>query len=453
MNSINLVLQRMSCYGSNPAVYEEGKTTTYNDFFQKISKWESVFSELCINSGDVCAIIGDFSVETCSFFFAAMKTGLIVVPLTSLNAEELAKYIEISTATTIFKFDNSGGYVTDRIPNKTPHPLIEDFKGRGNAGLIVFSSGSTGVPKAILHDCECVMRKFVADRRPWKTVLFLLMDHFGGFNTFLGAFAYGGVAVCIRDRSPASICSAIEKSGATLLPTTPTFLNLLLTSGANNGYDLSSVKMITYGTEVMSEATLSRVSKAFPNAVIKQTYGLSEVGVLKSKSEDETSTWVKVGGEGFEVKVVDGLLWIRSEANMVGYLNAPSPFDQDGWMYTGDQVEIKGDYIRIIGRKSDLINVGGQKVFPAEVEECLMRAPNIKNVAVYGVPHQLMGQVVNASISLIDEEDNDDLVARLRKHCNVELAKYKIPLKFHICSESEMHTGRFKKIRSAPVIR
>jgi acyl-CoA synthetase (AMP-forming)/AMP-acid ligase II len=274
-----------------------------------------------------------------------------------------------------------------------------------------------------------------------------MMDHFGGFNTLLSTFAYGGVGLCIPERSPEVVCKVIEQGRATLLPTTPTFLNLLIASGSSQGTDLSSVSLITYGTEVMSEATLQKIHSIFPNAKVKQTYGLSELGVLRSKSESDDSVWVKIGGDGFDIKVIDGVLWVHSEANMIGYLNAPSPFDAEGWMCTGDRVELKGDYMRIMGRQSEMINVGGQKVFPVEVENVLLQAENVREVAVYGVKHPLMGQVVQARVSLYIPEDPDALTDRLRKVCLEHLARYKMPTKFIIVSEDEQHSERFKKIR------
>jgi acyl-CoA synthetase (AMP-forming)/AMP-acid ligase II len=128
----------------------------------------------------------------------------------------------------------------------------------------------------------------------------------------------------------------------------------------------------------MPPATLQRIHKAIPTAELLQTYGLSEVGILRSKSRSSDSLWLKVGGEGFETKVQDGTLWIRAKSAMLGYLNAPSPFDADGWMNTGDAVEVDGDYLRILGRKSEMINVGGLKVYPAEVEDVLAQMPNVK---------------------------------------------------------------------------
>ena len=109
-----------------------------------------------------------------------------------------------------------------------------------------------------------------------------------------------------------------------------------------------------------------------PTSKLLQTYGLTELGILRSQSREPDSLWVRVGGEGFETKIVDGRLWIRAESAMLGYLNAPSPFDADGFFDTGDLVEVDGEWIRILGRESEIINVGGSKVYPAEVESVLL---------------------------------------------------------------------------------
>src|SRR5262249_26068197 len=156
-----------------------------------------------------------------------------------------------------------------------------------------------------------------------------------------------------------------------------TFLNLLLLSEAYRCHDLSSLKLITYGTEVMPAPTLERLAAILPGVRLKQTYGLTELGILRSKSRDSGSTWVKVGGEGLETRAADGPLWVRAATAMLGYLNAPSPFDEDGWLDTGDRVEVDGDYVRILGRDSERITVGGEKVYPAEVEDVLLDMENV----------------------------------------------------------------------------
>jgi acyl-CoA synthetase (AMP-forming)/AMP-acid ligase II len=197
----------------------------------------------------------------------------------------------------------------------------------------------------------------------------------------------------------------------------------------------------------MPEETLLKLRRAFPNARLKQTYGLSETGTLRSKSQSDNSVWVKVGGDGFDVKVVDDVLWVRAAANMVGYLNAPNPFDAEGWLCTGDRVEVDGEYMRILGRDSDIINVGGQKVFPAEVENVLLQAPGVSEASVFGSRHPLMGSVVNARVSLDADEERDAAIERLRRHCRDHLAKYKVPVRFEIVQAEAQHSARYKKLR------
>jgi acyl-CoA synthetase (AMP-forming)/AMP-acid ligase II len=231
-----------------------------------------------------------------------------------------------------------------------------------------------------------------------------------------------------------------------LLPTSPTFLNLLLLSEAYLHYDLSSLKLITYGTEMMPERTLAKISEILPHVTLQQTYGLSEVGILRSKSESPDSLWVRVGGEGFETKVVDGTLWIKAQSAMLGYLNAPSPFDAEGWLNTGDLVEVKGEYIRFLGRTTEIINVGGQKVYPAEVENVLMEIPNVRDVTVSSAPNAITGNMVVARFNLIEPEDFVSFKKRVREFCRGRLDPFKIPARMEIV-QNDQFSGRFKKMR------
>ena len=170
-----------------------------------------------------------------------------------------------------------------------------------------------------------------------------------------------GCLVTVQDRSPDAVLTAIEKYRVELLPTSPTFINLILLSEAYKNYDLTSLKTVTYGTEPMPESTLLKFHELFPQIDLLQTYGLSEVGILRSRSKSSDSLWLKVGGEGYETRIVDGIFQIKAASAMLGYLNAPSPFTEDGWFNTGDAVEVDGDYIKFLGRKSEMINVGGEK--------------------------------------------------------------------------------------------
>jgi acyl-coenzyme A synthetase/AMP-(fatty) acid ligase len=141
------------------------------------------------------------------------------------------------------------------------------------------------------------------------------------------------------------------------------------------------------------------------------------------------------------------MLHIRSASSMVGYLNASSPIDSDGWMNTGDVVEEQDGLIRFVGRASEVINVGGQKVFPMEVESVLLEATNVTEATVFGVRHPLLGQAVRALVSLAEPEAEDALADRLKDHCRARLAKYKVPLRFDVADPESHVSERAKKRR------
>ena len=196
----------------------------------------------------------------------------------------------------------------------------------------------------------------------------------------------------------------------------------------------------------MSLATLKALNQALPGVRCKQTYGLTEVGILPTRSEDAGSTWMKVGGEHHQTRIVDGILWIRSEYRMLGYLNAPSGFDDQGWFNTQDRVEVDGEYFRILGRITDLINVGGQKVYPAEVEDVILGQPNVDDVVVVGEKHALLGQIVVARVLLRQTEPLPALRLRLRQACLARLASFKVPVRVELLDQ-QIYSARFKKMR------
>jgi long-chain acyl-CoA synthetase len=185
----------------------------------------------------------------------------------------------------------------------------------------------------------------------------------------------------------------------------------------------------------------------FPQVTLQQTYGLIEVGVLRSKSRENGSLWVKIGGEGFATRVVDGLLQIKSTSTILGYLNAPSPITPDGWFMTGDAVEQDGDYFRILGRKSEIINVGGEKVYPVEVESVIQAMDNVMEVTVYGEKNPLLGSIVCAKVRLAEPQPAQQFTDALKRFCQTRMERYKVPVKVTVIEEQ--HFGdRYKKARA-----
>jgi acyl-CoA synthetase (AMP-forming)/AMP-acid ligase II len=132
---------------------------------------------------------------------------------------------------------------------------------------------------------------------------------------------------------------------------------------------------------------------------------------------------------------------------MLGYLNAPSPFDADGWYNTGDKVEVDGEYFQILGRESEIINVAGEKVFPIEIESYLLTLENVKDVLVRAKKSPVVGQMVWAEFLLEQPEEASVFKKRILAQCQQHLAPYKIPGFITIAKEESFVGGRFKKIR------
>jgi acyl-CoA synthetase (AMP-forming)/AMP-acid ligase II len=441
------LIERFQSAPAHTAFIHEGREVSYGAVVASVEDFHGRVQAAGIQRGQTVVVLGDYSPEVFCMILALCRNGSIVIPLTRTSVVEESVALAVSGCDWYVEFDLAGMDATITHRGLTSdNALLAEFRQRGTPGMVLFSSGSTGKPKGILHDFNQVAEKFRKQRAPVVAIPFLMIDHFGGINTILAITSSLGTVVTVADRSVPNICAAIAKYKVELLPATPSFLTLMMASNLHHQYDLSSLKRITYGTEVMPQSTLDRVRAAFPGVDMLQTYGLSEVGVLRSQSREDGSLWVRVGGEGFQTKVVDGVLWIKSRYAMVGYLNAPSEFDADGWFNTQDQVEVDGDYFRILGRVTDLINVAGQKVYPSEVESVILEVDNVQDVAVFGEKHALLGNIVVAKIVLDAPEPVESVKKRVRQACLAKLAAFKVPAKV-ILTEGVLHSARQKKIR------
>lgn len=434
-------------YGDNEAIVWKEKSFTYRWLKDKVLEWPARIKEAGIPRGAVVALEADFSPNAVALFLALAEHACVLVPLTSSVAMKKQEFLEVAQCEYIIQIDDADQVKIEKLDRTAEHEYYRRLRQLQHPGLILFSSGSTGKSKAAVHDLTGILEKFKTRRFPQRAITFLLYDHIGGVNTMLHILSNGGCIVTVQERSPEAVLTAIEKFKVELLPTSPTFINLILLSEAYKRHDLSTLKTVTYGTEPMPESTLKRFHELFPEIKLQQTYGLSEVGILRSKSKSSDSLWVKVGGEGFETRIVDGILHIKAQSAMLGYMNAPSPFSEDGWFITGDEVEQDGEFIRIMGRKSEIINVGGEKVYPAEVESVLQEAENVAEVTVFGEKNPITGSIVCARIRLAQPEDPKAAVLRLKKYCAEHMSRYKIPVKIQFVEEKQ-YSDRFKKMRA-----
>ncbi|HWY85263.1 MAG TPA: fatty acid--CoA ligase family protein [Gemmataceae bacterium] len=443
------LLDRLRGFRCRPALVWQGRDYSYLELLQAVGQWSEHLAAAGIRAGECVGLRGTYSPAACSLLLALIDNRNIIVPLSGKVDKDVGSLLDVAGVSAVFSFDAQDAWTSKRRQVSQEHALFQDLRDRHAAGLILFTSGSTGVSKAALLDFDRLLQRFTKQGTAYRTLIFMEPDHIGGINTLFHVLCAGGTIIPVSERTPHDVCRTIELHRAQLLPTTPTFLTMLLMSEAYRRFDLSPLELITYGTEPMPASTLQALNKAFPNIRFKQTYGLSEVGILPTASEDSRSLWLKMGGAGCETKVVEGVLWIRAETAMLGYLNAPSPFDVDGWLNTGDVVVTKGDYLRILGRASEAINVGGEKVFPAEVESVLLQVSNVREATVYGRPNPVTGNVVAAAVRLFQPEDPEGLEQRVRQFCKGRLERYKVPVVVEL-GETEQHNARFKKIRNPP---
>jgi acyl-CoA synthetase (AMP-forming)/AMP-acid ligase II len=306
-------------------------------------------------------------------------------------------------------------------------PLYQQLPG---SGLILFSSGTSGQPKGMLHDLPALLNRFkqVTPRND-RTLQLLLIDHIGGLDAAFRCLCAGATLVIPAARTPDAAGRSIQAQQVNILPASPTFLNLMLMNGVPEQYDCSSVEIIAYGAEAMPQTLLNRISQAFPAADLQQKFGTSETGAVRIESSSRDSLYFRIKDSDTEWKVIDDELWLKTPSRIVGYINAAADsLEADGWYRTGDLVEAGPDgSLRIMGRQSATINIGGQKVHPAEVAALLHELDGVDDCRVYGAPDPITGQRVACEIVSSTERDLRSWKRAIRNHCRGKLAPWKIP--------------------------
>lgn len=438
---------KLKAYEGKDFLLTENHSNSYGDLLKSIGWWQNKINDFGIVSGDTVALIGNYSLSSIAVFFALSKIKTIIVPITTRVEEEINVRLNESHAQ--FYINTESGAITSLKKSRWEHPLIDGLRKNDRAGLILFTSGSSGKPKAMIHDLDNLFISYEGRReKNLIMMVFLMFDHIGGLNTLLNAVSIGASLVIPGERNPELVAKLIERYKVQVLPTSPTFLNLLLLSESSNKHNLSSLRIISYGTEPMPESLLKRLRAYFPKVKFIQTYGTSETGISSTVSEASDSILLKIDDPNTEIKIVNGELWLQSKTQTLGYLNASmDSFTEDGWFRTGDQVEISADgFMKILGRKREVINVGGQKVLPSEVESVLLELDFIQDCIVNGEPNAITGQTVVANVVLKNPMEANELRKAIRRHCLSKLDSYKVPTKIKVM-ESLNISERFKKTR------
>jgi len=442
------LINNFNSFDNKIAIIQKGTSYTYRQLFNNIERIKKDVIKDKINPGEVISILSDYSFNSISLLLALYQNKNIIVPIATKIENEVNDRIEESFTSKSILLDSNEFTVNNHAVDN-PHQMIETLQNANSSGLILFSSGSTGKPKAMIHNFDNLINHYQDKKeRSINMILFLMFDHIGGLNTLLNILSIGATTIIPENRNADDICRLIQEYKIKVLPSSPTFLNLILMNNSYDKYELSSLRMITYGTETMPESLLNRLKEAFPKVKFLQTFGTSETGIANTSSKSSNSTFMKINDPDLEYKIVDNELWLKSKTQIIGYLNSSmNGFTSDGWFKTGDLVETTNDgYIKIIGRSKEIINVGGEKVLPNEVESMILSIPEIEDAMVYGKENIITGQTVVCDVVLKEDMKSKEIKIIIRKYCKDKLASYKIPTKVNIVEKTNFG-NRFKKIR------
>ena len=474
---------------------------TWLEFDKKANRFANLLLSRGIKKGDKVAILLMNCLEWLPIYFGILKAGALAVPLNyRYTANEIKYCLDLSESDALVfgpEFIGRVEEISDKIPNvkqvfyvgnncptfaesydklvtycRSKAPKIELTESDDAA--IYFSSGTTGFPKAILHDHTSLMHACRVEQNhhsQTKDDVFLCIPplyHTGAKMHWFGSLISGGKAVLLKGIKPQWILQAVSEEQCTivwlLVPWAQDILDAIERGDINlNAYDLSQWRLMHIGAQPVPPSLIKRWKKVFPNHQYDTNYGLSEsIGPgcvhLGVENTDKVGAIGKAGF-GWQVKIVDengnpveqgkvGELAVHGPGVMKCYYNDPKATDEvlkDGWLYTGDMAEEDEDgFIYLVDRKKDVIISGGENLYPVQIEDFIRRNNSVKDVAVIGLPDERLGEIAAAVIevkqgfTLTEDEINS--------FC-MDLPKYKRPRKIIFADIPRNPTGKIEKPR------
>ena len=313
----------------------------------------------------------------------------------------------------------------------------------GSGLATILTSGTSGVPKAANHTWA-TLAAFVRKDDQFAGMRWLCaypLNFYAGLQTFLQAFLTNATLVIPVSLDTREIAAAMQREGVQFASGTPTFWRWLMAFSPREILHACPLRQITLGGETATQDVLDGLRSMFPSARIVHVYGLTETGRLFSVTDGREGFPVKFlenpPRPGVELRIDEGQLSARnSHAAMLGYDGRVALRDQgEGWFATGDLVEVQGDRVLFRGRNSDVINVGGRKVMPADVEAVLRSIPGVAEVRVYGRKSSLAGQLVAADLVLAAGADAEMTKREAERVAREKLASYQVPRSINVVDQ------------------
>ena len=352
----------------------------------------------------------------------------------------------------------------------------DELSHHDDPSVVIFTSGSTGKPKAVLSSSFNLLNSVKAISVECnftssdKACAFLPLFHVFGFSSCIGiGLLYGCVSYIPTINKPNALIELISENKCTIFNTVPTMFLAMIQQPGFTPEALSSLRVSILGGSATSESQMTMLRSILPNNHFCNIYGMSENAVISMTRYEDTFEHVTqtVGRrvDGIEIEIRNpangeivpdgnpGEIFIRSKEMIVCYYRLPiemQPLDDEGWLATGDLGVILPDgYLKLVGRAKDLIIRGGENISPGEIADAVAQLPEIADVKVIGVPHEVLGEEVAAAIVLKDGANFD--VEAAKQKLTEKLAKYKIPSyfvvmeKFPLLGSGKIDTITLKK--------
>lgn len=472
---------------------------TWNVFNEKANRFANLLVERGIKKGEKVGILLMNCLEWLPIYFGILKTGALAVPLNfRYSADEIKYCVELAEIDILVFGPEFIGRV-EEIADEISKGRLLYFVGDGCPGFaedynahtancssqspkidvnddddaaIYFSSGTTGFPKAILHNHESLMHAAKAEQNhhgQTKDDVFLCIPplyHTGAKMHWFGSLLTGGKAVLLKGTSPKTILQAVSEEHCTIVWLLVPWAQDLLLALDNKeldiaDYDLDQWRLMHIGAQPVPPSLIKHWKEYFPNHKYDTNYGLSEsIGPgcvhLGVDNIDKVGAIGKAG-YGWETKIIDeqgepvkqgetGELAVKGPGVMTCYYRDPRATAEvlhDGWLYTGDMaMEDEDGFIFLVDRKKDVIISGGENIYPVQIEDFLRTNEAILDVAVIGLADHRLGEISAAIIELkpgveCTEED-------IQKFCK-KLPRYKRPRKIIFADVPRNPTGKIEK--------
>jgi fatty-acyl-CoA synthase len=434
------------------------QAVTFGALDEQANRIAHTLAGMGVGHRDRVAWWGDTSLEALPIFFALAKLGAVFAPVNArLGPDEAAEVVGYARPRLVVVDDGHADLVQDIDAPMATHAHLADAATHSSGAdveapemderdphVIFFTSGSTGRSKGVVlsHRASC-LRSFppLAADSDGGTVCMFPLFHMAGWSLALGCWQSRRPIHFVQTPDAETLLRTAEHRRATRIYLIPAVWSRVLDHGVE-GYGLSSLAEADTGTSATPPELIAAVRDALPHTVTRVFYGSTEAGpgtVLAHVDLARKPGSVGLPQPGVDVRLDDGEVCIKSELLMDGYFDQPDATAdalRDGWYHTGDLGSLDDEgYLSIVGRARDVIRTGGETVAPGEVEAALATHPNVREVAVVGLPDPTWGEIVCAVVVPQPGAHEPVDLDELRAHSAGALAGFKQPRRLQIVDE------------------